>query len=221
MQKKHCRIWIAIAILLVLLAGLGAGYVLYRRQNAAPVSVETTLEYAPENVVCFYQKDDAWKSDKLGDSIYTMSGSGCLTCCVAAALQMQGFSVDGLSADADAGEVNRFFSEQGIYDGEGNLQWDVLEQVTGAAVTKKEASELADGELDQYLEDGCYPIVRVRVGGTGSYHYVLIVSSMDGAYWCMDPLEANQKLVSLSEFGGKIYAVRFLQFENRMWNEEE
>lgn len=216
MQKKCHKIWILIVIIVVLLAGLGTGYVLYRWQRAAPVSVETTLEYAPENVVFFYQKDDAWKADKLGDSQYTMDGSGCLTCCVAAVLQMQGFSVDGLSADADAGEVNQFFSEQGVYDNEGNLQWDMLEQVTGVSVTKKDASELADEELDKHLEDGCYPIVRVRVGGDGSYHYVLIVSSEDGEYWCMDPLENAETLVPLSEFGGKIYAVRFLQWENRI-----
>lgn len=219
MQKKRRKIWLLIVIIVVLLAGLGTGYVLYRRQSAAPVSVETTLEYAPENVVFFYQKDDAWKSDKLGDSKYTMNGSGCLTCCVAAVLQMQGFSVDGLSADADAGEMNRFFSEHGVYDSEGNLQWDVLEQATGISVTKKDASELADGELDEYLEDGCYPIVRVRVGGTGSYHYVLIVGSTDGEYWCMDPLEEEKTLVPLSDFGGKIYAVRFLQWESRVLNE--
>lgn len=216
MQKKCHKIWILIVIIVVLLAGLGTGYVLYRWQRAAPVSVETTLEYAPENVVFFYQKDDAWKADKLGDSQYTMDGSGCLTCCVAAVLQMQGFSVDGLSADADAGEVNQFFSEQGVYDNEGNLQWDMLEQVTGVSVTKKDASELADEELDKHLEDGCYPIVRVRVGGDGSYHYVLIVSSEDGEYWCMDPLKNAETLVPLSEFGGKIYAVRFLQWENRI-----
>lgn len=216
MQKKCHKIWILIVIIVVLLAGLGTGYVLYRWQRAAPVSVETTLEYAPENVVFFYQKDDAWKADKLGDSQYTVDGSGCLTCCVAAVLQMQGFSVDGLSADADAGEVNQFFSEQGVYDNEGNLQWDMLEQVTGVSVTKKDASELADEELDKHLEDGCYPIVRVRVGGDGSYHYVLIVSSEDGEYWCMDPLENAETLVPLSEFGGKIYAVRFLQWENHI-----
>lgn len=219
MQKKRHKIWILIILLLVLLAGLGTGYVLYRRQSAVPVSVETTLEYAPENVVCFYQKDDAWKSDKLGDSQYIMSNSGCLTCCVAAVLQMQDFSVDGLSADADAGEVNQFFSEHGVYDSEGNLQWDVLEQLTSVSITKKDASELEDGELDAYLEDGCYPIVRVRVGGNGSWHYVLIVSSTDGEYWCMDPLEEEETLVPLSDFGGKIYAVRYLQWENRILNE--
>lgn len=212
MQKKRFNFWIPVLLAVILLAGICAGFLYYRHAHSAePVSVETTLEYAPENVVYFYQKDDAWKSDRLGDSVYTMEDSGCLTCCVAAILQMQDISVDGLSADADAGAVNRLFSEKDVYDGEGNLQWDVLEQVTGVSVVKQEASELDDGALDAYLAQGHYPIVRVRVGGDGSYHYVLIVCSRDGEYWCMDPLEETQTLVPLSAFGGKVYAVRVLR----------
>lgn len=210
MQKKRFNFWIPVLLAVILLAGICAGFLYYRHAHSAePVSVETTLEYAPENVVYFYQKDDAWKSDRLGDSVYTMEDSGCLTCCVAAILQMQDISVDGLSADA--GAVNRLFSEKGVYDGEGNLQWDVLEQVTGVSVVKQEASELDDGALDAYLAQEHYPIVRVRVGGDGSYHYVLIVCSRDGEYWCMDPLEETQTLVPLSAFGGKVYAVRVLR----------
>lgn len=199
----------------VLLAGICAE-LLYERytHGAEPVSVETTQEYVPENVAYFYQKDDVWKLDKLGDSVYTMEDSGCLTCCVAAILQMQDISVDGLSVDADAGAVNQFFSEKGVYDGDGNLQWDVMEQVTDVSVVKQDASELDDGALDAYLTEGYYPIVRVRVGGDGSYHYVLIVCSRDGEYWCMDPLEETQTLVPLSDFGGEVYAVRVLQNKN-------
>ena len=214
-HNKNLMISIGVAVLLVMLVGLGTGYVLYYRQGVKPVSVKTTLEYDPKNVVYFYQKDNAWKFDKLGNSQYTMGDSGCLTCCVSALLQMQHFTVDGLATDADAGKVNHFFSENGIYDGEGNLQWDVLEEVADVSVTKKDASELSVEELDNYLEDGCYPIVRVRMHGNGSYHYVLIVSSQDGEYWCMDPLEELQRLVPLSQFGGKVYAVRLLQMKSR------
>lgn len=182
-----------------------------RYRSTVPMLVKTASEYTPENIVYFYQKNPAWQSDALGNSVYTMGDSGCLTCCVAAILQMQEIPVDDLAADADAGAVNRFFSEKCIYDGEGNLQWDVLEQVTGVSVVKQEASELDDGALDAYLAQGHYPIVRVRVGGDGSYHYVLIVCSRDGEYWCMDPLEETQTLVPLSAFGGKVYAVRVLR----------
>lgn len=87
-----------------------------------------------------------------------MADSGCLTCCVAAALQMQQISVDGLPEDADAGAVNQFFSEQGVYDGQGNLQWDVLEQVTGVPVLRQDAAELPEGALTSIWRTAVFPL---------------------------------------------------------------
>ena len=66
-------------------------------------------------------------------------------------------------------------------------------------------------ELDQELAAGRYPIVRVKMPKSGSYHYVLLVGSADGTYLCMDPLQTKEQTVPLSDFGGKIYAVRVLQ----------
>ena len=182
-----------------------------RHRGAAPAVVETAQENAAEQVVFFRQKDDRWKTDTLGDSVYHMADSGCLTCCVAAALQMQQISVDGLPENADAGEVNQFFSEHGVYDSAGNLLWEMLEQTAGVSVRKQDAAELQDGELDQELAAGRYPIVRVKMPKSGSYHYVLLVGSADGTYLCMDPLQTKEQTVPLSDFGGKIYAVRVLQ----------
>lgn len=70
---------------------------------------------------------------------------------------------------------------------------------------------MQDGELDQELAAGRYPIVRVKMPKSGSYHYVLLVGSADGTYLCMDPLQTKEQTVPLSDFGGKIYAVRVLQ----------
>ena len=119
--------------------------------------------------------------------------------------------LDGLPENADAGEVNQFFSEHGVYDSAGNLLWEMLEQTAGVSVRKQDAAELQDGELDQELAAGRYPIVRVKMPKSGSYHYVLLVGSADGTYLCMDPLQTKEQTVPLSDFGGKIYAVRVLQ----------
>lgn len=43
------------------------------------------------------------------------------------------------------------FSEHGVYDGAGNLLWEMLEQTAGVSVRKQDAAELQDGELDQEL----------------------------------------------------------------------
>ena len=198
MRTKHTRRCLAAVLAAVLLLGAAAGAFFWNRhRGAAPAVVETAQENAAEQVVFFRQKDDRWKTDTLGDSVYHMADSGCLTCCVAAALQMQQISVDGLPENADAGEVNQFFSEHGVYDSAGNLLWEMLEQTAG--------------ELDQELAAGRYPIVRVKMPKSGSYHYVLLVGSADGTYLCMDPLQAKEQTVPLSDFGGKIYAVRVLQ----------
>lgn len=212
MRTRNTRRCLAAVLAAVLLLGAAASAFFWNRhRGAAPAVVETAQENAAEQVVFFRQKDDRWKTDTLGDSVYHMADSGCLTCCVAAALQMQQISVDGLPEDADAGAVNQFFSEQGVYDGQGNLQWDVLEQVTGVPVLRQDAAELPEGALDEYLADGCFPIVRVKMPKSGSTHYVLLTGSEDGTYQCMDPLQKKEQTVPLSDFHNQIYAVRVLQ----------
>ena len=192
MTGKKYRVVALILAAVILAAG---GVLCYRHfhQTAQPVTAEASAETAAAETVIFRQKDDRWKDDALGDSAYHMADSGCLTCCVAAALQMQQISVDGLPEDADAGAVNQFFSEQGVYDGQGNLQ------------------ELPEGALDEYLADGCFPIVRVKMPKSGSTHYVLLTGSEDGTYQCMDPLQKKEQTVPLSDFHNQIYAVRVLQ----------
>ena len=210
MTGKKYRVVALILAAVILAAG---GVLCYRHfhQTAQPVTAEASAETAAAETVIFRQKDDRWKDDALGDSAYHMADSGCLTCCVAAALQMQQISVDGLPEDADAGAVNQFFSEQGVYDGQGNLQWDVLEQVTGVPVLRQDAAELPEGALDEYLADGCFPIVRVKMPKSGSTHYELLTGSEDGTYQCMDPLQKKEQTVPLSDFHNQIYAVRVLQ----------
>lgn len=202
---------VALILAAVILAAGGALCYRHFHQTAQSVTAEASAETAAAETVIFRQKDDRWKDDALGNSAYHMADSGCLTCCVAAALQMQQISVDGLPEDADAGAVNRFFSEQGVYDGQGNLQWDVLEQVTGVPVLRQDAAELPEGALDEYLADGCFPIVRVKMPKSGSTHYVLLTGSEDGTYQCMDPLQKKEQTVPLSDFHNQIYAVRVLQ----------
>mgnify|MGYP006913009120 CR=1 FL=1 len=111
MTGKKYRVVALILAVVILAAG---GVLCYRHfhQTAQSVTAEASAETAAAGTVIFRQKDDRWKDDALGDSAYHMADSGCLTCCVAAALQMQQISVDGLPEDADAGAVNQFFSDR-------------------------------------------------------------------------------------------------------------
>ncbi len=212
MKKTTKRILILLLILIVLI--LLGGWIL-RSHSTQPISPSPAADHIPEHVVFFRQKDDTWKHDTLGKSKYTMSDSGCLTSCLAAVFVMQNMMPEGFSGELTPGTLNTYFSEKSVYDGEGNIQWETLSQTAGVNVELKDAEDLADDELERLLSDGVFPIVKVRVNGAGSYHFVLLVSSENGEFLCMDPLKEEEKLIPLSEYGGKIYAVRYINKVSR------
>ena len=207
MNRKTKRI--LLVLLLFVMAGmiLCGGWFLHARKGSS-LTVASTEDHTPANVVFFQQKDARWKDDPLGDSRYAMGDSGCLTTCLAAAFAMQDVTPEGFTEELTPGTLNAYFSVNHIYDNEGNLQWNALEQTAGITPVLKSAEETDNRELEQWLSEGIFPIVRVRMGGVGNYHFVLLVSSENGEFFCMDPLEEKEQLVPMSDFGGKIYAVR-------------
>lgn len=46
---------------------------------------------------------------------------------------------------------------------------------------------------------------------SGNYHFVLLVGSDKKNFLCMDPLNKYNEIVSLSEFGNKIYSVTYCE----------
>lgn len=150
-----------------------------------------------DQVICYRQDDEAWAKDFLGDSAYTMKSSGCLVTCIASAVSAGGESVT-------PGELNALLSANMVYDHEGNMQWNNLAKLEGYHVTVY--SSVSNEDIESCLTDGHYPIVRVRMGGIGNIHYVLIVGAEDGEYLCMDPLKDEP--AKLSHYFGRIYAVR-------------
>lgn len=174
---------------------------------------ESTSDISLDHVVYYAQKDARWKDDPLGDSIYHMGDSGCLTTCLAAVFQMQEIERTALGETINPKTLNQFFSTHGIYDAEGNLLWYTLEEALDVTTVRKEANELKVGELDMLLEQGCYPIACVQTK-TGSSHFVLLVGSQDGVYWCMDPVQQDETAVPLSKYGNSFDSIRYLT-ENR------
>lgn len=209
MKSRKAR-WILASLGAAILL-LAAAFFAVRLRGSVKVTSEKTAVSEGKEVICLYQKDAHWKDDKLGNSGYTMETSGCLTTCLSAVLQMQGVQVQE-SESLMPKALNRYFSEQNVYDSEGNIQWEPLERAIGKPIVRKAARELSEGELEQLLENGIYPIVRVRVGGIGSFHYVVLTGcSESGSFQCMDPLNETGETVSLSQFLNRIYAVRYVE----------
>lgn len=144
------------------------------------------------------RSDSRWADEHLGNSGYTLKSSGCLVSCIASALTMEH------DMEETPSTLNDRLSSDGVYDAEGNMQWESLRQSTGYEVDLP--SDITSDVIDSYLSQGIYPIVRVRMYALGNVHYALIVKTENGRYWCMDPLK--DELTDLSHYGNRIYAIR-------------
>ncbi len=160
--------------------------------------VSAARDCAPAEEIVFYRQDDVrWAAEKLGESRFSMETSGCLVCCIASALAMSGEEDTPLT-------LNRTLSRCSAYDSEGNLLWGKLAEA--GDYTVEVCGRVSEEFLLQCLQDGKYPIVRVRVHGLGNFHYVLVVEARGGKFYCMDPL--REGLCSLADYGNRVYAVR-------------
>ena len=195
---------IALAAVLLAAGGLAA-WKLWEPSADAPVTVTPGSDYAVTPVEYFRQNDPLWADDALGDSRYRMGGSGCLVCCLASTLNAQGY-------DTDPGRLNALFTEQGVYNSEGEVLWDKLEDaVPGARVTLP--ARVDAGALEEAAAQGLLPLVKVKFKGIGYHHWVLIIGASNGDYLCMDPLSAEQEPLPLSANGGEIYRYRIVTIE--------
>lgn len=162
------------------------------------IQVNATVDYTVSGQMILYRQDDEkWADDKLGNSVYSMAGSGCLVSCIASAISNEENRIT-------PGELNTLFSENGVYDTKGNIQWGQISEMDGFEV--KVFSSPSNETIEKCLADGKYPIVRVRMKALGNFHYVLIVGTEEGKYVCMDPLE--DELTMLSDYGNRVYAIR-------------
>lgn len=200
MKKNRPKIIIPILLIcgIVLLV---SGWFFYQLRNA--VKLKASEEYQISEAVVLYRQDDAlWAESHLGESKYTMESSGCLVSCIATAVTMNGTPIS-------PGELNELFSANDVYDAEGNIQWECIEEIPG--YNTEIFSEVSNDFVEKCLKEGHYPIVRVRMGGLGNFHYVLIVGTEDGEYICMDPLK--DELTRLSDYGHRVYAIRCVWLE--------
>ena len=196
-NKKSNRIIIVLSCLLLGIVTAAAGFLFLRLRGSVVVRPDQVEMFSRE-VVAYRQDDDAWAADGLGSSRFTMQSSGCLVTCIASAVSME------TGTEVTPGALNKIFSENQVYDSEGNVQWAMIEKIEGYSADVFQ--EVSEAEIAQCLAFGHYPIVRVRMHGLGNVHYVLIVGIEDGEYLCMDSLE--NELTRLSRYWNRVYAVR-------------
>jgi len=204
-MKHKKTVFIMIAVVLLIAAAAAILYRKYRPDNEGRV-VQPQAAFSCASISFYRQRDAAWADDHLGESRFTMASSGCLTTALAAGLEMEKQKEDP-AYELTPGELNRLFSDKGVYNSSGDIVWGTISNALDGVqvyVGKGVDSTI----IDEFLREGNYPAVRVRVGGNGAMHWVLIVSSDETMYYCMDPLSQQTTAVPLSSFDSKIYSIR-------------
>lgn len=196
MTSKRNRVFTAIIIFSCIILSVIALIFLRFRGSTR---IKPSFDIVPGTDIVSYRQDDStWADEYLGNSKYTLGSSGCLVSSIASALSMEH------DIEETPSTLNARLSSDGVYDSEGNMQWESLRQSTGYQVDLP--SDISSDTIDSYLSRGIYPVVRVRMYALGNVHYVLIVKAENGRYWCMDPLK--DELTDMSDYGNRIYAVR-------------
>ncbi len=185
----------------------------FRFKGDQSVAIKPKGDELAGKVTAYYQRDERWKEDTLGTSGFSMGGSGCLTSCIASALSTEAEAL-GTGFSITPGELNRIFGQQQVYNAQGDIVWAQIEEALPQTQVVV-ASSVKEKEIESLLADGHYPIVKVKVGGYGASHWVLLVGSRDGEYLCMDPLEPDGELIPLSRHGGVVYRMRCVYWEEQ------
>lgn len=197
-MKRKRRAWYQMAaVMLIGLIAAGCFLVFLRFRNGVRIHAAQDI-MTGAGMICYRQDDARWGDEKLGESRFTMRSSGCLVSCIASALSM------GRGVEETPKTLNEKFSSEQVYDAEGNIQWGKLREVEDyqADVYQQVSADI----IDDCLLEGKYPIVRVRMKGIGSFHYVLVVGAENGEYLCMDPLQDD--VTKLADYGNRVYGIR-------------
>lgn len=196
-KYKTIRIFMILFFILFILAAIYF-FIMLRFRGSVKVHPDKDISVT-DNIKLYRQDNSSWAEDYLGDSSFIMKKSGCLVTCIASVL------------DITPKTLNEKFSKNHVYDSEGNLLWNRISNLNDNYKVEV-YSEVSEEILMNCLENGRFPIVRVRMYEFGNFHYVLIVKAEDGVFYCMDPL--RDELTPLTVYGNRVYAVRCVYVES-------
>lgn len=202
MDRRKKIIWILTGAAILVLSAAALLVWRHRGGGGEGTTIQSTKVHPLPEAVYYLQKDEEWAADPLGESRFTMGSSGCLVTCLATLFDLYGESVT-------PGELNRLFTEQGVYNASGDVIWGNISSVYPEAtvtVYKTVDEQAIEAALDQQQ----YPLVRVKNLGDGYWHWVLLLGSGDDGYLCMDPLYSEKEARPLSAHGNTVYSWRLV-----------
>lgn len=169
----------------------------YIKNVGITLKTDETFDYSSE-VGYFLQMDPKWASAKLGTSNFTLAQQGCTITDVAMVLNYLGYKTNPAL-------LNQQFTENSLYDEDGNLLWFKLEDLY--PVQYKHRRVFSSKTIEKNLRNEILPIVKVKLAEGDFDHWVLIVGADGEDFLVMDPLNKNKTVTKLSDYG-KVYAYR-------------
>ena len=192
---------LGVAVLVIALGIVGSYYGRAYWIQSHGITVTPRQAHAAVLVPFYLQNEAQWRDQTMGDSSYRLGGSGCLVACLAASLSTMG-------ANMDPGSLNQAFSHAGVYTANAEVIWSQIQKAV-PGISYRYARVFSAATLEEDLESGRLPLVKVGYLGSGAPHWVLVIGAEDGEFLVMDPLDATRTPAPLSRHG-KVYAYRAL-----------
>lgn len=130
------------------------------------------------------QTDSRWSNKRLGKSGETMGKSGCAVTSVAI---LTAYTESITDTEYDPGYLCDYLSNNGGFDNNGNLLWNVAPAITHVGrgeFTGQSQKQIID-KIAKLMDDGYYVILDVKNGS----HYVAIIGIIDGILTMSDPAQ--------------------------------
>ncbi|TYQ18352.1 UNVERIFIED_CONTAM: peptidase C39-like protein [Acetivibrio alkalicellulosi] len=200
-RKKKIFFAVLLIIIAIVFGSIGTYYsrALWIKFNGIKLVPSKAIE--PIEVSYFLQIDPEWSKDRIGNTQYILGSSGCLISALASSMNKLGY-------ETDPKQLNKEFSLNDVYTGNGEVIWyKINEVIPEIDYTYKRA--FSRRTIENYLKQGLLPIVEVKFNTTGIFHWVLIVGSNNEDFLIFDPLYKDREPIELKKHG-KVYSYRIL-----------
>jgi len=165
------------------------------------IIIKSAKVLSPVQVEYFLQNDPEWAAERLGNTDYSLAGSGCLVSVLSSVLNKLDISVNPK-------QLNMIFTECNIYDQYGEVIWHKIDQAI-EGVSYRYDRIFFSCTIESLLEQGLLAIVKVRYNKIGVFHWVLIIGAAYNDFLIYDPLHVEKRPIPLQTHG-KVYAYRVL-----------
>ncbi len=190
------------AVFSAAVVGIACLWIAWNRTGALPARGGLYVPFQFQiRVPVFAQADPRWGAEFLGHTRGTLGAEGCAVTSAAMVLAFHGM-------DVDPSRLNTFLSKTSGYTERGWLYWEVAAEYQAGLLRHAYEDLPSYRLLDSNLLLGNPVIVRIRPGGRGMTHFVVLVGKRGWEYLAQDP-GAGGRVVPLSSFGSPIEALRF------------